>query len=318
MPRVLTTSARRVLLTALLAVPACQPASDTPVSPTTIRSQTPAGVVTVGSVSLDPGRDYEVYRPFAEYLASRLGDVGIGIGRVVVTDSLSRMVAALEKGSVDFYVDSPFPIAFVCERTAAQPILRRWKRSSEAYHSVVFVRGDSGIESLEDLPGHVIAFGEPFSTTGFFLPKATLASSGLKLVGYADPAAAVPSNQVGYVFSNDAENTMFWVLKKKVSAGAVNADYFAALAGSRAGELRVILRTEEVPRNVVCVRSGLDPEVVDRVEQVLLAMNGEEEGRRVLHAFEETTKFDRFPPEAERGLARVHELLTYIQEDLGQ
>ena len=33
------------------------------------------------------------------------------------------------------------------------------------------------------------------------------------------------------------------------------------------GELQVILRTEEVPRNIVCVRSDLDPKVVQKVEE---------------------------------------------------
>lgn len=307
-----------VLFALLLDLPACGPVPSKGAAPESVRSPAPPGVITIGSISLDPGRDYEVFRPFADYLASRLGEVGIGTGKVVVSDSLSRMVAALERKSVDLYIDSPFPVAFVCERAGTRPILRRWKRGSRAYHSVIFARSDSGIVSADDLRGHVIAFGEPFSTTGFFLPKAALASAGLNLVGYADPAAAIPRDQVGYVFSNDAENTMFWVLKNKVAAGAVNADYFEALAGSRIDELRVILKTEEVPRNLVCVRSDLDPGVVQKVEEILLAMDQDEQGRRVLSEFEETTRFDRFPEGALRDLARVRELLTYIEEDLGQ
>jgi phosphonate transport system substrate-binding protein len=311
-------STKLALLVVVLAVPACGRAPSGDGQPEIRPSPAPAGVVILGSVSLDPGREYEVFRPFADYLAAHLGEVGIGTGKVVVTDSLSRMVEALRRGTVDIYIDSPFPVAFVCERGEARPILRRWKRGSETYHSVVFARSDSGIESADDLRGHVIAFGEPFSTTGFLLPKATLVSSGLKLVNYADSAAAIPSDQVGYVFSNDAENTLFWVLKNKVSAGAVNADYFAALAGSRIDELRIILSTEETPRNVVCVRSDLDPEVVRKVEEVLLAMNDEQLGQKVLRDFEQTTKFDRFPTGAARDLARVHQLLAYIEEDVGQ
>lgn len=318
MPWISRVSTLLVLLGALLAVPACRPAPQGQSQPEVIQSPVPAGIVTLGSVSLDPGREHEVFRPFANYLASHLGEVGIGTGRVVVSDSLSRMVEALRRGSVDIYIDSPFPVAFVCERGEARPILRRWKRGSQTYHSVIFARSDSGIETADDLRGHMVAFGEPFSTTGFLLPKATLASSGLKLVNYADSAAAVPSDQVGYVFSNDAENTLFWVLKNKVSAGAVNADYFAALAGSRIDELRIILSTEETPRNVVCVRSDLDPELVQKVEEVLLAMDDEEQGQKVLRDFEQTTRFDRFPTGAASDLARVHELLSYINEDVGK
>ena len=306
------------LLAAVLLAPGCQQTPNEPAPKEPARTSGATGVLSVGSVSLNPGREYQTFRPFADYLASRLGEVGIGNGRVVVADSLSKMVADLQRGSVDLFIDSPFPVAFVCDRAGSRPILRRWKRGSDVYHSVIFVRADSGIASADDFRGRIIAFGEPFSTTGFFLPKAALASSGLKLVNYEDPAATIQPDHVGYVFSNDAENTMFWVLKKKVAAGAVNADYFEALAGSRIEELRIIHRTEEVPRNVVCVRDGLDPELIRAVEEVLLAMDEDPQGRSVLSGFEQTARFDRFPGGSADQLGRVMELLAYVEEDLGR
>ena len=205
----------------------------------------PTGVLTFGSVSLKPAQEYEVFRPFANFVAANLHEVEIGRGRVVVVGSLSQMVEELQEGRVDLFIDSPFPAAFVWKHGNTQPLLRRWKRGSDSYRSVVFARSDSGIDSLDDLSGKILAFGEPFSTTGFLMPKAALASAGLRLVNYEDPAASIPDDRVGYVFSNDAENTMFWVLKRKVAAGAVNADYFEALAGGRIGELRILHTTDE-------------------------------------------------------------------------
>ena len=277
-----------------------------------------AGVLSFGSVSLGPAQEYGLFRPFASYVASQLGAVGIGKARVVVVDSLSQMVEELEAGRVDVYIDSPFPVGFVRQHADVVVSLRRWKWGSDSYRSVVFTRADSGIATLDELSGNVIAFGEPFSTSGFMMPKASLASLGLTLVNYVDPAASIPANQVGYVFSNDAENTIFWVLKGKVVAGAVNADYYKPLAGSRIDELRVLHTTEPVPRNVVCFRSGLGSDVIRAVERVLLEMNLTDEGREILANFEGTTKFDRFPNGAEVDLAGIMELLPFVQEDLGQ
>lgn len=278
----------------------------------------PPGVISVGSVSLNPTREYEVVRPFADYLAANLHEVGIGRARVVVVGSLSQMVEELREGRVDLFIDSPFPVAFVWKHGSVTPLLRRWKRGSEAYRSVVFAREDSGIASVEDLPGRIIAFGEPFSTSGYLMPKAALSSAGLRLVNYEDPAASIPADHVGYIFSNDAENTMFWVLKNKVAAGAVNADYYLALAGDRRDELRVLHTTEAVPRNVVCVRDGLDPQVVGAIERALLEMHLSEDGQAALGDFEETARFDRFPQSAEEDLALIVTLLPHVQEDLGQ
>ncbi len=277
----------------------------------------PTGVLTIGSVSLNPTQEYEVVRPFADFVAANLHHVGIGRGRVVVVGSLSQMIEELRQGTVDLLIDSPFPAVFVWQRTEIEPILRRWKRGSDVYRSVVFTRADSGVESVDDLVGNIIAFGEPFSTSGFLMPKAALVSAGLRLVNYEDPAASVPGDRVGYFFSNDAENTMFWVLKKKVVAGAVNADYFEALAGDRRGELRILLTTEAVPRNVVCARRGLEPKVVRAIEDLLLEMHLDDEGRGALERFEETTRFDRFPGGPDGDLAHILALLPHVQEDLG-
>ena len=138
------------------------------------------------------------------------------------------------------------------------------------------------------------------------------------MVNYEDPAASIPSDRVGYVFSNDAENTMLWVLKKKVVAGAVNADYFEALAGELIDDLRILHTTQAVPRNVVCVRDSLEPRVVDAIRKVLLEMHLDDEGRNVLLEFQGTTQFDLFPGGADQDLAEIMKLLRHVEEDLGQ
>jgi phosphonate transport system substrate-binding protein len=279
----------------------------------------PAGVLSIGSVSISPGREHEVVQPFGDYLAARLAAVGIGRCRVVVVDSLHSMIAELDAGRVDLYLDSPFPVAFAVAHEADLTVLaRRWKRGRDEYRSVVFVRGDSRVDTLEDLRGKVVAFGIPFSTAGFLMPKAALAAAGLELVPFQDPAASVDSGNVGYVFSNDAENTVFWVLEGKAAAGAVNEDYYRVLAGPRLGELKVLLRTPALPRNIVCARSSLDPRVKEAVVEVLLAMEGDAEGRAVMEAFENTLRFDLFPNGAEQALNEVFDMLPYVEEDLGR
>ncbi len=278
----------------------------------------PPGILTIGSVSLKPAQEHEVFRPLADYLAVRLESVGIGRGRVVVVDSLRTMVNELEAGRVDVYIDSPFPVGFVVQHSDAKVLLQRFKWGSEEYRSVLFARADGEIEELSDLRGRMIAFGEPFSTSGYLLPKAALLSAGLSLMNFADPAASVPAGEIGYVFSNDAENTMVWVLKSKVMAGAVNEDYFEALAGTRIGELAVLYRSEEVPRNIVCVRGDLDVDVMRAVVGVLLGMDEDAAGKSVLHSFEQTSRFEPFPEGGERALEGVTELLPFVVEDLGR
>ena len=91
---------------------------------------------------------------------------------------------------------------------------------------------------------------------------------------------------------------------------------YLALAGDRRDELRVLHTTEAVPRNVVCVRDGLDPQVVGAIKRALLEMHLSDDGQAALDDFEETARFHRFPRGAEEDLALIVTLLPHVQEDL--
>lgn len=306
---------RRSLTLLVMVVAGCgAPAPPPAISPAV---DAPSGVLTIGSVSFEPAREHDKVMAFAEELVSRLHPVGIGRARVVVESSLGAIAARISHGEVDLYLDSPFPVSWLAHETGAVPLLRRLKQGESSYRSVLFARRDSGLRSIDDLPGRVIAFGEPFSTSSFLLPKASLVERGLRLARFEDPAAVVPPDVVGYVFSNDSENTMMWVLKGRIVAGAVNADYFEAMAGERRGELIVLVESEEVPRNIVCCRRDLPVELRAAVEGVLLEMHLDERGRQALQRFEETSRFDRFPVEPGQALARVSALLPFVEDDLG-
>lgn len=49
------------------------------------------------------------------------------------------------------------------------------------YYSVMVTRKDSGIDSLEKMKGHSLAFADPNSTSGYLIPSATLKAKGIDL-----------------------------------------------------------------------------------------------------------------------------------------
>src|SRR6516162_1226030 len=55
------------------------------------------------------------------------------------------------------------------------------KDGSTYYYSVMVVRADSGIKSLDDMKGHSLAWADPNSTSGYLIPSATLKTKGIKL-----------------------------------------------------------------------------------------------------------------------------------------
>ena len=50
---------------------------------------------------------------------------------------------------------------------------------SLGYYAVMYVRADSGIESLEDMQGRSLAYADPNSTSGYLVPQAELRGMGI-------------------------------------------------------------------------------------------------------------------------------------------
>ncbi len=281
---------------------ACRKADDGNLSatnhshPKTDTSAAEKVIVRIGTIGNEPHGEIRKFQPLVDYLNNNLAQ-GKFVFKGAAASSVPGMIALFKEGMMDVYIDSPFPTYQVAESVGLVVWLRRWKKGIAEYHSVVFVRKDSRITSLEELKGKVIAFEDRFSTGSYALPKAALIGSGLVLVEQSDPYMSVAGDDVAYVFSVDDKTTVGWVLEREVIAGAMNNLDFVHLTGPRRYILRIIHKTETVPRHLVSYRPGLDPSLVQHLRNALLTMHETENGRKTLRAFEITARFDKIPDE---------------------
>jgi len=235
------------------------------------------------------------FRDFARYVARRVSAAPDAQGRVVVAPTVWDLVKLLEKRQVDFYLESPYPTYLINRQGAGLLLLRRWKGGRPEYRSVLFARRDGGINNLEELRGKLIAFEDPGSTSGYFLPKLFLVGMAFKLAEKPTVEASVAPKEIGYVFANSVENMLNWVLAKKVAAGAFSDEDFDGLGEKKRAEIAVLGETEMFPRHFASIRKDLDPALASRLEEILLFMDQDAEGRKILQKTDNTTKFDLLP-----------------------
>lgn len=271
----------------------------------------PINVASVGDVPTD---EIKKFLPLASYLAGQLQSEGFDQGKVVVARSIPEMATLLREGKVDLYIDSPFPSAAVSRLSGSKFLLLRLKKGLSEYHSVIFVRKDSGIDRLQELNKKMIALKEPFSSSGYFVPKMVLMQEGLRLVPKKDASDSVGPREVGYIFSNDNENSMVWVLRKKVAAGALDNQSYEKEARGNLNDLKILYQTFSFPRHIVSYRADLSPALVARIKEILVKMHQSEGGKKALEDFEKTTRFDELPDQA---MAPFLKAGKFIDAELG-
>jgi phosphonate transport system substrate-binding protein len=238
----------------------------------------------------------EHFGDLVKYVARRLSSGSETQGRVVVAATPFQLARELEQRRVDFYLESAYPtytINYV--HGAGKGILLRWKGGLAEYESVIFTKRDSGVGRLEDLRGKTIVFEDPGSTSGYLMPKVFLQRSGFKLVEKRpfDPYAS--STEISYLFAFSQKKLLDLVLKKQAEAGAFGSHDHADLNAQTKSEIIALARTERIPRHLVSVRADLSPTIALRLEEVLLSMHEDAEGRRILKKTDQTTKFDPLP-----------------------
>src|SRR5262245_28174748 len=287
-------------LFSLLALGVCLPAS--------------AETLHLGTIGQSPADEIRDFLPLANYLAVALKTEGVNDVRVVVAESLTEMATLMRGAKVDLFIDSTFPSMALNQLAGSKFLLRRWKRGVAEYHSLIFTRKDNGLRQLAHLKGKTIAFEEPFSSSGYFFPKLALVQAGLKLAAKKEASDPVAGGEVGYVFSNDDENTMLWVLRGRVIAGAIDDLTFVKKARTRINELEILHQSAPIPRQFVSYRQDLTENFIAKIRETLLSMDKSDAGRIALIKFQNTAKFDRIPDEVNDFVSRS---VPFLRRELG-
>lgn len=263
----------------------------------------------IGSIHREVAAEIKKFLPLTEHLGKHLQSEGVNEARIVVARDISQMGALLRERKVDVYIDSLFPSVAANLISGGKILLRRWKRGRAEYRSVIYEKKDSNLHRMEDLKGHTIAFEEPFSSSGYFIPKMALEELGLKLIPNPDPKKAIGREEIGYAFSLHDENTVAWVLRGKVIAGATDDYTYQRQTHRFPNSLKVIYTTSSFPRHVVSYRADLAPKLVTKIKEILMQMDQSQEGRSALKEFEGTTKFDELPGSSMAQLLKVRKFV---------
>lgn len=240
----------------------------------------------------------------SEAFAAELGKkLGLPIKVYMPTDYLG-VVEALRNRTADMAFVHPAGYVFANQEAKAQIVAVDVWHGKTSYTSRIFVRRDSGFKKLEDLRGKTIAFIDPGSTSGYVYPMVMLIKKGL--VKDRDPKTFFKEA----MFTGTHEAALLALLNGSVDAVAsfdlAPEQYLKDK--ERVEKLTYIAETEPIPEAGVIVREGLDPALVKKLFDALMAFNAPEY-RPILKDF---YGIDGFAPGKDRDYNPVREAIDLL------
>lgn len=172
---------------------------------------------------------------------------------------------ALRFGRIDIAYLGPVTYVLRSRASPLEPFARpSHEQVGPTFKAVIIVPADSKAVTLADLKGQEVAFGDPASTSGTWVPQYEFLSQGM--VVNKDYQARV-------LGAHDA--VAMAVANHKVAAGGLSQPVFNRLVkeGKIDGsKVRVLLASRDIPEYMWTFRAGLDAGLKQRIAQAFLQM----------------------------------------------
>ncbi len=263
-----------------------------------------AEVLRLALISSQPAETVARYGALIDWLAAR---AGYRAGELVVHDSAELLIGKLCDGSADLLLESVYPIVVSMVGCKARPVAIAAKGNSYHYTSTIIVRKDSDVNELAALGGRDILFEDDRSTSAYLVPRSMLEQAGL-LVEPADQAAR--PNAVRYRFGREEMNSVGWVVHGLVSAAAISDQDLAEFPDA---ELRVLAKSDPMPRQGVSLSPGLALAAQERIRAALLDATTAEDAKAALKVAK-TAGFIALTDDDRAFFARMQEMVAKLEK----
>ena len=225
-------------------------------------------------MSFVPSGDTEEILASGDTLAEMIAErTGYTVESNVAT-SYAAVIEAMGAGNADIGWLNTFGYILANEKYEVDVALATSRFGSTTYKGQIITRGDSGIETIEDLAGKTFCRPDPLSTSGWIIPSITLAASGL------DPANDIEVTDVG-----SHNNVVTAVYNGECDAGAT----FVDARGSVEDDIPdvkdaviVITESADIPNDTVSFAPSVPEDVRANVVSALLDIASTDEGLAAL------------------------------------
>jgi len=221
-------------------------------------------------------KQVERYKPLGDYIEKKTGN------KITFT-ILSRYGNILDNfhnKKLDGAFWGSFTGAMAIKKLGIEMLARPVNNDGNStYWGYIVVRKDSGIKNVQDMKGKSLAFVEQATTAGYIFPMAYFKEHGV---------SNIKTYFKEYYFAGSHDAALYAVLDIKADVGCVKNSMLDRLAEKDPrikNELVVLAQSPEVPSNGLGLRKEIAFGVKADIKRVLLEMEGDPEGKKILEQF---------------------------------
>jgi len=215
---------------------------------------------------LDENEITSRFTPLVRYLEK---SIGLPI-ELKVASNYKQHIDYIGKNKVDLAYIGPSPYIKMVKLHGQKPLLARLEVNGKPYfHGKIFVRNESSIKSLHDLPGKDMAFGSPDSTMGSIVPRWTLQNEDIYL-----------SQLNAFQYLNNHINVAYSVLMGDFDAGATSDEIFYLFKNRG---LREISSSIAISEHLFIANSYLPGELIRKIKKALYNLKNYSLGKQILN-----------------------------------
>ncbi len=260
--------------------------------------------VAIASV-VSPKESYEYYGEMIQYVSRKLG----GEVKIIQRRSYQEVNELIKNNEIDF--------AFVCSgayidgnsefgmKILVAPVVH----GKSTYNSYIIVHKNSNYTSLNDLRGKKFAFSDPLSNTGKLYPTYRLYLMNETPESFFGIDEQGRNNSF-YTYSHD--NSIIAVAEQIAEGAAVDSlvyEDMKELQPEIISKTRIIETSPPFGIPPVVVSKNIDPFLDERLMNIFLKMDKDEEGKKILSK----VKIDRFVYLQDNAYDSIREMRKQIK-----
>ena len=216
------------------------------------------------------------YKYITDYLSRKIGMNVL----VEMMPNYGEITLAFQHGDADAGFFGSFSYLLTHARAGIEPIARPvWLDNSSTYRGFIFVRKDSGIETVKDMKNKSLVLVDKATTAGYIFQRFYFKYYGINnMEDYF--------SRIAFARSHDA--AAWAVYTGEADIGGAKNHIFNSLKEEYPDfkeQMVVLAESPEVPSNGLAVSKDLNPALKLRLKTLLLTLHETEAGREVLKNF---------------------------------